>query len=153
MRTINKVQALVRNFIWLGKDGESQCRAKVAWSSMILPKEVGGLKLLDPVLKIKAFLAKLFIRGLMPCVSPWKTMIEFRICSLRPKHCSQWLGHIHFILFATNAWGCGSEIWWGTRKALVDVWNQLIFQQPQNSDTIGSGRSLSNEVQNHVRPK
>jgi hypothetical protein len=32
----------------------------------ILPKELGGLKLLDLELEIKAFLAKLFIRGLIP---------------------------------------------------------------------------------------
>ena len=69
VHTINKVKELVRNYIWSGENGERQCRAKVAWDAMILPKEQGGLKLLDPKLEVKALQAKLFVRGLMPGTS------------------------------------------------------------------------------------
>jgi hypothetical protein len=30
LRSINKVKALIRNYIWSGEDGERNCRAKVA---------------------------------------------------------------------------------------------------------------------------
>jgi hypothetical protein len=37
--TMNKVKALVRNYIWSGENRKKQCRVKVAWDTMILPKE------------------------------------------------------------------------------------------------------------------
>ena len=67
------------------ENGERKCRAKVAWDSLILPQNMGGLKLLDPELQIHALLAKLFIRGLMPETAPWRTLIKYRMSSLRPK--------------------------------------------------------------------
>lgn len=56
VHTINKVKALVRNYIWSWENKERQCRTKVAWDTMILPKEQGGLKLLDPNLKLKPYM-------------------------------------------------------------------------------------------------
>jgi hypothetical protein len=83
--TMNKVKALVRNYIWSGENRKKQCRVKVAWDTMILPKELGGLKLLDLELEIKALLAKLFIRGLIPRSSPWKSLIQHRVNTLSSK--------------------------------------------------------------------
>ncbi len=44
---IGQIQRLIRNFLWSGGDGEF-VRAKVAWSTLILPKSKGGLGLIDP---------------------------------------------------------------------------------------------------------
>ena len=112
LRSINQVKALIRNYIWSGENGERKCRAKVAWDSLI-PQNAGGLKLLDPELQIHALLAKMFIRGLMPKVAPWRTLIKHRMATLRPKRGGNWPPHIHFILFATRVQGIGSPLWWG----------------------------------------
>lgn len=63
---MNKVKALVHNYI----DGECQCRTKVAWDLLILPKELGDLKLLDPEVEVKTFVAKIFISKLILKASP-----------------------------------------------------------------------------------
>lgn len=111
----------IRNYLWSGEDEERSCRAKVAWSSLILPKELGGLKFMDLELKIKALIAKLFIRGLLPSNAPWKCLIMHIIKNLSPKRGGKWPAHIQFILFSTNVRGAGSDIWWEIRKAWISV--------------------------------
>jgi hypothetical protein len=107
MRSIAKVVSLIRNYIWSGEDGSRLCPAKVAWSSLILPKNCGGLKLIDPELQMKALLVKLFIRGLLPCPAPWRSLLAHRINSIRPKKGGQWPANQHYILYAVRAKGAG----------------------------------------------
>jgi hypothetical protein len=85
LRSIAKVVALIRNYIWSGEDGSRACPAKVAWSTLILAKNCEGLKLIDPELQMKALLVKLFVRGLLPGPAPWRCLILHRIKSLSPK--------------------------------------------------------------------
>lgn len=70
LRSINKVKALIRNYIWSRKDGKYNCQAKVAWDSFIQPIKLGGLNLLNPETQINALKAKLFICRLMPDSAP-----------------------------------------------------------------------------------
>jgi hypothetical protein len=134
---MNRIKARVRNYIWFGEDGEQQYRRKVAWDSLILHKELGGLTLIDLELQIKALLAKLFIRGLFPLATPLKMLIFYRVNNLSPKRGRIWHGHIHFTLFATKVRGIGSDIWHGHWKAWINIRNQLLFQQPENPYTMG----------------
>ena len=46
---ITKVQSLIRNFLWGGKQA-SPTIAKVAWNALIQPKSNGGLGLIDPLM-------------------------------------------------------------------------------------------------------
>ena len=46
---ITKVQSLIRNFLWGGKQG-SPTIAKVVWNVLIQPKSNGGLGLIDPLM-------------------------------------------------------------------------------------------------------
>ena len=68
--SIGKVVMLVRNYLWSSEGGNRQCPTKVAWSSLILPKKYGELKLIDPETQMKALLVKLFMRGLLPSQAP-----------------------------------------------------------------------------------
>ena len=77
----------------VGEDGERLCREKVAWNSLILPKELGGLKVMDLELEIKAQLAKLSLRGLLPGNALWKCLIMYRIKNLSSKRGGKW--HVH----------------------------------------------------------
>ena len=68
---IGKIQRLIRNFLWSGGDG-SFARAKVAWSTLILPKSKGGLGLIDPETQSISLLGKLMVRGLLSGNELWK---------------------------------------------------------------------------------
>jgi hypothetical protein len=136
MCSIAKVTALIWNYIWLGEDGSRRCPAKVAWSSLILSKQAGGIKLIDPELQMKALLVKLFVRGLVPGTAPWKSLILHRIDTLSPKRGGQWPSNRHYLLFAYNTRRNGSELWQGLWKAWVDIRCGLKFQQPASTDEV-----------------
>jgi hypothetical protein len=76
------------------------------------------------------------IRGLIPGPAPWKSLLIQRIDALRPKRGGQWLAHRHYLLFATNARGAGSELWWGVWKAWVGIREALTFQHPSTPDDV-----------------
>jgi hypothetical protein len=136
LRSIAKVVALVWNYIWSGEDGSRQCPTKVAWSSMILPCNCGGLKLINPELQIKALLVKLFVRGLILGPAPWRSLLIYMIDSLSPKRGGQWPTHRHYLLYATKARGQGSKLWWGLWKAWVGIRSSLMFQHPITPDEV-----------------
>ena len=73
------MRALIRNFIWSWENGKRNCHAKLEWNPLILPENVGSLKLVDRELEIHALLAKLFIKGLMSNVVPWHILIKHRM--------------------------------------------------------------------------
>jgi hypothetical protein len=127
---------MVRNYIWSGKDGSRQCPAKVAWSSLILPKNCGGLKLIDPKLQMKALMVKLFIRGLLPGPAPWRSLLTHQINSLRPKKGGQWPANRHYILYTVRAKGAGSDFWWRLWKAWTGIRHALKFTHPSTSDEV-----------------
>jgi len=128
--TLAKVKSLMRNYIWWGENGEKKCRANVKWNSLILPKDQGRIKLIDPTLQTQALLAKLMIRGLMLGDAPWRSVIQFCMRSIKPKRGGKWLSNIHFILFATWVSGSGSNICWVVWKAWCQIRHNLKFQQP-----------------------
>ena len=79
-----KVQSLIRNFLWGGKNG-SRTIAKVAWKVLIQPKIHGGLGLIDPLMQSRALLVKFVIRGLLPGSEAWKGMFLKQLMKLSPK--------------------------------------------------------------------
>jgi len=83
--TLKQIKSLIRNFAWSGENGKRCCRAKVEWDSLIQPKHEGGIKLIDPTTQMQALLVKLLVRGLTPGNAPWKTLILYRMKSIRPK--------------------------------------------------------------------
>ena len=77
------------NLLWSGGEG-AFARAKVAWSTLTLPKSKGGLGLIDPENQSKAMLAKLLVRGLLPGNETWKMILQSRIEGLLPKNGGPW---------------------------------------------------------------
>ena len=71
---IMKVQSLIRNFLWGGKNG-SRAVAKVAWDVLVMPKSQGGLALIDPLMQSRALLTKFVVRGLLSGTEGWKGML------------------------------------------------------------------------------
>ena len=53
---IFRLRRLVRNYLWAGSDGTHDTRARVAWHTCILPREEGGLGIIDPEMQGRALL-------------------------------------------------------------------------------------------------
>jgi hypothetical protein len=126
----------MRSIAKVGEDGSRACPAKVAWSSLILPKNCGGLKLIDPELQMKALLVKLLIRGLLPGLAPWRYLIMHRIKMLSPSRGGSWPASSHYLLFAVKTRGARSEFWQGLWKAWVGTRTSLKFQHPSTLDEV-----------------
>ena len=78
---ITQIQRLIRNFLCSRGEG-SVAKAKVALSTLILPKSEGGLGLIDPEIQIKAMLAKLVVREQLPGAETWKILLRFPLLGL-----------------------------------------------------------------------
>ena len=81
---ITQIQRLIRNFLWSGSE-DGHVRSKVAWATLIKPRELGGLGLIDPESQSKALLVKLMIRGHLPGTARWKELLKNRILTSCPK--------------------------------------------------------------------
>ncbi|MCO5591071.1 hypothetical protein L7F22_045048 [Adiantum nelumboides] len=71
-RALSRLRCLVRNFLWGGSDGTRDTRPQVSWRTVILPRQEGGLGIIDPEMQSAALLSKLIVRGLYPGEEPWK---------------------------------------------------------------------------------
>ena len=80
-----QVRRLVRNYLWGGIDGTRDTRVRVRRSVIILPRESGGLGIIDPKIQIRALLSKLIVRGLFPSNEPWKKYCLDAIQSTSPR--------------------------------------------------------------------
>ena len=68
----------VRNYVWSGKE-VSCARARVKWSTAVLPIVRGGIKILDPQWQSSALLIKLLIRGMSVGYEPWKALVRYKV--------------------------------------------------------------------------
>ena len=82
---IAQVRRLVRNFLWGGSDGTRDTRARVRWATLILPRDEGGLGIIDPEIQIRALLSKLIVRGLFPGNEPWKKFLHAALQTVAPR--------------------------------------------------------------------
>ena len=76
---ISRLRRLVRNYLWAGSDGTHDTRARVAWHTCILPREQGGLGIIDPEMQSRALISKCIIRGLFPGNEPWKSFVRHAV--------------------------------------------------------------------------
>ena len=82
---MKQVRRLIRNFLWGGSDGTTDTRARVRWSTIILPREDGGLGIIDPEMQCKALLTKFIVRGLFPGNETWKLMLRSVLDTVTPR--------------------------------------------------------------------
>lgn len=62
-----------------------------------------------------------------------ETLFQHRLSCLRPKE-GKWPPNIHFILYANNVHGCGSDLWWAAWRSWRNIHHCLDFQQPTTAD-------------------
>lgn len=64
---------------------EHNCRARVSWSDYCLPKQLNGLKLLDPEVSLTALLAKWILFAIEPGITNLKALLRHRILKMKPQ--------------------------------------------------------------------
>ncbi|MCO5581793.1 hypothetical protein L7F22_035682 [Adiantum nelumboides] len=70
-QALSRLRRLVRNFLWGGSDGTRDTRPPVSWRIVILPRQEGGLGIIDLEMQSVALLSELIVRGLYPREELW----------------------------------------------------------------------------------
>ena len=159
-----KVQSLIRNFLWGGKNG-SRAVAKVAWDVLVMPKSQGGLALIDPLMQSRALLTKFVVKGLLPGTEAWMGMLLNQLMQLSPKTGGKWLpslkwmflSDVHtsrqnltsnrFLLGIVRAWDAIKTF---LHKQMPDMWdrwlNQPLLANSLVRDSVGNVLGLRNRL-------
>ena len=125
------VRATVRNYMWSGKQ-DTRARARVKWSTAVLPIVRGGVKIIDPQWQASALLVKLLVRGMSFGYEPWKTLVRHRVAQTRQSRRGRWPVNANWIMNNQRLTKQGSTMWQGVMKA----WNSIqsgLEQQPPTS--------------------
>lgn len=91
-KALKLARAVVRNYMWSGKL-DTRARARVRWSTAVLPIVRGGVKILDPEWQTSALLVKLLIRGMYVGYEPWKTLVRHRVAHTKQSIRGRWPAH------------------------------------------------------------
>lgn len=125
----------VRNYVWSGKE-VSCARARVRWSTTVLPIVRGGIKILDPQWQSSALLTKLLIRGMLVGYEPWKALVRYRVSQTKQSRRDHWPAHANWIMNSTQLAPQGSPMWQGVMKAWSTIQSGLEQQDPTNWSEI-----------------
>ena len=134
-KSLKLARAAVRNYIWSGKR-DARARARVKWSTAVLPIVRGGVKILDPEWQASALLVKLLIRGLAVGYEPWKTLVRYRVSQTRQSRRGRWPAHANWIMNAAHLVQQGSPMWQGVMRAWSTIQSGLEQQDPQSWSEI-----------------
>lgn len=115
-KSLKLARAIVRNYMWSGKR-ESRARARVKWTTAILPIVRGGVKILDPEWQTSALLVKLLIRRLSIGYEPWIALVRHRVAQTKQSRRGRWPAHDNWIMNSPNLVKQGSTMWQGVTRA------------------------------------
>lgn len=115
-KSLKLARAIVRNYIWSGKR-ESRARARVKWTTSVLPIVRGGVKILDPEWQASTLMVKLLIRGMSVGYEPWKSLVRYRVAQTKQSRRGRWPSHANWIMNSQNLVKQGSTMWQGVMKA------------------------------------
>jgi exonuclease III len=134
-KSLKLARAAVRNYVWSGKR-DTRARARVKWSTAVLPIVRGGVKILDPEWQASALLVKLLIRGLSVGYEPWKTLVRHRVAQTKQSRRGRWPSHANWIMNSAHLVQQGSTMWQGVMKAWSTIQSGLEQQDPQSWSEI-----------------
>ena len=130
-KSLKLARAAVRNYMWSGKLN-TRARARVKWSTAVLPIVRGGVKILDPEWQTSALLVKLLIRGMSVGYEPWKVLVRYRVAQTKQSRRGRWPAHANWIMNAAHIVQQGSTMWQGVMKAWSTIQSGLEQQDPQS---------------------
>ena len=128
-------RAAVRNYMWSGKR-DVRARARVKWSTTVLPIVRGGVKILDPEWQTSALLVKLLIRGMSVGYEPWKVLVRHRVAQTKQSRQGRWPAHANWIMNSAHLVKQGSAMWQGVMKAWSTIQSGLEQQDPTSWSEI-----------------
>lgn len=134
-KSLKLARAAVRNYMWSGKL-DTRARARVKWSTAVLPIVRGGVKILDPEWQTSALLVKLLIRGMSVGYEPWKALVRHRVAQTKQSRRGRWPAHSNWIMNAAHLVQQGSPMWQGVMKAWSTIQSGLEQQDPQSWSEI-----------------
>lgn len=148
-KSLKLARAAVRNYMWSGKL-DSKARARVKWSTAVLPIVRGGVKILDPEWQASALLVKLLIRGMAVGYEPWKALVRHRVAQTKQSRRGRWPAHANWIMNSAHLVQQGSTMWQGVMKAWSTLQGGLEQQDPHSwaeitRQPIFGNRLLTNE--------
>ncbi|MCO5568565.1 hypothetical protein L7F22_022264 [Adiantum nelumboides] len=83
---MRQLRRLIRIFLLGASDGTHDTRARVRWSTVIIPTSYGGLGIIDPEMHSRALLTKLIVKGLFPGNEPWKMLLQSSLATVTPTY-------------------------------------------------------------------
>ena len=149
-KSLKLARTAVMNYMWSGKL-DTRARARVKWSTAVLPIVRGGVKILDPEWQTSALLVKLLIRGMSVGYEPWKTLVRYRVAQTKQSRRGRWPAHANWIMNAAHLVQQGSPMWQGVMRAWSSMQAGLEQQDPQSWSEIlrqplFGNRFLTNEM-------
>ena len=150
VQALTLVRATVRNYMWSGKKA-TRTRARVKWSTAVLPIVRGGVKIIDPQWQASALLVKQLVRGLSPGYEPWKTLVRHRVSQTRQSRRGRWPKHSNWIMNNRQLTKQGSTMWHGIMRAWNSIQSGLEQQAPEcwseiMRQPLFGNRLLTNEM-------
>ena len=111
-KSLKLVRAAVRNYMWSGKL-DARARARVKWTTAVLPIVRGGVKILDPEWQTSALLVKQLIRGMSVGYEPWKALVRHRVAQTKQSRRGRWPAHANWMMNSAHLVQQGSNMWQG----------------------------------------
>ena len=131
--------------MWSGKL-DTRVRARVKWSTTVLPIVRGGVKILDPEWQTSALLVKLLIRGMSVGYEPWKVLVRYRVAQTKQSRRGTWPAHANWIMNSAHLVQQGSAMWQGVMRAWSTMQVGLEQQEPQNWSEIARQPLFGNRL-------
>ena len=128
-QALRLVRATIRNYMWSGKR-DTNTRARVKWSTAVLPIVRGGVKIIDPQWQASALLVKLLIRGMSIGYEPWKTLVRYRVAQTRQSRRGRWPSNANWIMNNQHIAKQGSAMWQGVMRSWNTLQSGLEQQMP-----------------------
>ena len=109
MKVMHKIKALLRNFLWSGKDHST--RTRVNWHDCCAKKQVGGLNLIDPQEATTSLLCKWVVAAYQPGNSNLQVMLRNKLWTSSPVKNAKWPDEAQWGLIWNHAPIPGSKAW------------------------------------------
>ena len=131
--SIKKLRRLVHNFLWTGSNGTKDMRARISWSTCILPCSEGGLGIIDLDIQSRALLSKLIICGIFPRNEPRKDFLRQALTQCIPPLRGDWQPSYRFIcmqigvrMSSSSFMSSRMRVWLSMRRGFIQRRPELI---------------------------
>jgi hypothetical protein len=123
---VKRIKTKLNNYLWKGKD--QRARIRVNWRDCSVPRQQGGLSLIDPEVALQALLAKWIVKALLPGTSHLQLLLRHQLLQIRPQAPGQWTASLRWCLTPkfrahhnSPVWNRTVRVWKGLTKHLVGV--------------------------------